>query len=131
VFSGAFAASPAVTSKAVMFKDLKQSHWAAPSLAKMKQYGLITGYADGTVKPDTPITRAEFAAVVNRMFGYPMPESFNAGDVAKSSWAYPDMAKAVAAGYYKLDSKNSAQPNKQLSRVEAAAALADVFYLSP
>ncbi len=131
VFGGAFAASPAASSQSALFKDLRQTHWAASSLAKLKQYGLISGYADGTVKPDAPITRAEFAAVVNRMFGYPMPESFSAGDVAKNSWAYSDIAKAVSAGYYKLDAANKARPNDRLSRAEAAAALTDVFHLSP
>ncbi|MBO9599269.1 MAG: S-layer homology domain-containing protein, partial [Cohnella sp.] len=131
VLNGAFAAPPATASPTVIFKDLAQSHWAALSLSKLKQYGLISGYADGTVKPDKSITRAEFAAIVNRMFGYPMPDSFSAGDVAMGSWAYPEIAKAATAGYLKLNAANAARPNERLTRAEAAASLVHVFRLSP
>lgn len=36
--------------------------------------GIITGYEDGSFKPNNTITRAEFAAMVCRMMGYASDE---------------------------------------------------------
>lgn len=43
-------------------------HWAAPQIRWAIQKGLMKGYPDGTFKPDKPITRAELAVVLNRIY---------------------------------------------------------------
>ena len=47
-----------------IFKDVSQSHWAYDSIVEMKHKGLIKGYEDGTFKPDSIVTREEFAQMV-------------------------------------------------------------------
>ncbi len=48
------------------FTDL-EDHWAESYIATAVAKGWITGYEDGTFRPDQPITRAEAATIINRM----------------------------------------------------------------
>jgi len=50
--------------KPVEKKDY-EGHWAQPYIEKAINYGYMTGYPDGSFKPDNPITRAEFARVLS------------------------------------------------------------------
>ena len=50
------------------FTDI-QSHWASSSIERIAKLGILKGYEDGTFKPNKPITRAEFSAIVARAFG--------------------------------------------------------------
>lgn len=48
-------------------------HWAADSIRKAAEKGLIGGYADGTFRPDRPVTRKQMAVILWRMAGKPQP----------------------------------------------------------
>ncbi len=48
------------------FKDIEK-HWAREYIEKLAAEGIVNGYADGTFKPDKPITRAEVATMIARM----------------------------------------------------------------
>lgn len=54
--------------KATTFADVK-GHWAEASIAIAVENGWIEGYSDGTFKPDRKLTRAEAAAILNRVLG--------------------------------------------------------------
>jgi len=45
-----------------------ESHWARDEIDRVIERGLMKGYPDGTFKPDKPITRAELAVVLNRVY---------------------------------------------------------------
>ena len=45
-----------------------QGHWAAPVIESVKHAGLMLGFADGSFRPDQPLTRAEADAVLKRLF---------------------------------------------------------------
>lgn len=62
------------TSPALAFPDVK-GHWAADSIRKAAESGLIGGYADGTFRPDQPVTRKQMAVILWRMAGKPRPET--------------------------------------------------------
>ena len=49
------------------FKDVPGTHPAAAAIAAVKAAGLMVGYPDGTFRPDQPVTRAELAAVLQRL----------------------------------------------------------------
>src|SRR5450830_427179 len=51
------------------FKDVPATHWALGYIESMQKYGLITGYPDGTYKPDAHILRSEFTAIADRALG--------------------------------------------------------------
>jgi len=52
------------------FTDVSPSHWAAGSLQRWSANGIISGYDDGSFRPGKEVTKAEFAAIMNRIFNY-------------------------------------------------------------
>lgn len=56
------------------FSDVK-GHWAEESVRKAAEKGLIGGYADGTFRPNQPVTRKQMAVILWRMAGKPQPEA--------------------------------------------------------
>lgn len=50
-----------------MNKDDVKGHWAEASIRKAMEKGVIKGYADGTFKPDEPVTRAQLAVILDRL----------------------------------------------------------------
>ena len=66
LLTGAMLLSTGVTASAASDMDC---HWAGGTLYAFAEQGLLQGYGDGTYRPDEPITRAQFAALVNRVTG--------------------------------------------------------------
>lgn len=54
--------------KPMLPEDDYSTHWAVKSIDWAIERGLMKGYPDGTFKPDKPITRAELAVVLNRIY---------------------------------------------------------------
>src|SRR5450830_605871 len=69
----------------ITYTDVKTGSWYAPKVAKAKAAGYISGYPDGTMKPENPITREEVATIVARIKN--LTSDANAAD------KYPDAAK--------------------------------------
>jgi len=97
-----------------------ESHWAKESIQKALDSGILKGYPDGTVRPDHPITRAEFFSLVNNAFGFEDSATVTYSDVQSSSWAYPVIAKAQAAGYITGYSDGTIRPDRSIARQEVA-----------
>lgn len=49
------------------FKDVKKEHWAYEAIKEISDLGYMQGNPDGTFKPDEPVTRAEVAAILQRL----------------------------------------------------------------
>ncbi|MBD0302562.1 MAG: S-layer homology domain-containing protein, partial [Tolypothrix sp. T3-bin4] len=62
--SGAVVAAP--TSNA-SFPDI-QDHWARPFIEPLAEKNILAGYLDGTYRPNQPVQRDEFAAVIRQAF---------------------------------------------------------------
>lgn len=97
-------------------------HWAESIMEEAVQKGWVNGYEDGTLRPDQSITRAETAALVNRIFGYKevsLQTEFK--DIVADSWVYTEVSKAVYAGYIKgYEEDNTFRPDEKITREEAA-----------
>lgn len=48
------------------FHDVPKNFWAANYIGYVQQFGIISGYADGSFRPNAPVTRAEFAVIASR-----------------------------------------------------------------
>jgi len=79
------------------FNDVPATHWALGYIESMQKYGLITGYPDGTYKPDAHILRSEFTAIADRALGREISASSQVTglggdirwpDVPADHWAY-------------------------------------------
>lgn len=87
---------------AASFSDISETHWSNPYVYTATKKGWISGFTDGTFKPDTHITRAEAATIVNRMLGRTPPEHIPADvrnfyDVYSDNWAYGQIVEATNA----------------------------------
>ena len=70
------------------FADV-QGHWAESYIAKATEYGYISGYPDGTFRPDANITRAEALKVVSEVFGFSSNGTdMRFTDVPNTHWAF-------------------------------------------
>jgi len=49
------------------FVDVPEGHWAADAVQQIKDAGLVIGYPEGTYKGSNPMTRYEYAMIVQRM----------------------------------------------------------------
>ncbi|MNO88297.1 Cellulosome-anchoring protein precursor [compost metagenome] len=110
-------------------KDI-QGHWAQKQLQDWLNKGYLGGYQDGTFKPNKAITRAEYVALLNRLFGYTDMATISFKDLKKSNWYYSEVAKAVKAGYIGGYENNTFRPNASLTRQEAAVIAAKILKLN-
>lgn len=102
------------------FSDVAKSHWAANYIGYMQQFGIITGYADGSFRPDASVTRAEFAAIASR-FEKLTEGNKSFSDVPSSHWAAKYINFAATRGWVNGYADGTFQPNNSITRAEVAA----------
>ncbi|NPV69661.1 MAG: hypothetical protein HPY55_03305 [Firmicutes bacterium] len=91
------------------FSDMPASHWAAAHVNRLARTGALTGYPDGTFKPQKGVTRAEFASMAARVAHGDGPAAGTEGggpagtphgaepeyrDVPRSHWAFAAVSLA-------------------------------------
>lgn len=99
-------------------------HWAQSSINDWISRGYVSGYPDGTFRPDNPISRAEFVTMANKAFGFTSSQGISFSDVQPGYWGYGEIQKGVAAGYISGDASGTFRPGSAVSRQEAAVMLA-------
>lgn len=124
--SGSIGSSVEAAQATLKFKDVPSTHWAAAAINSAVEQGFFQGYADGTFKPSSPVTKAEMASILGRLTDQPnaaKQETNNFTDVPE--WAKSGVSAAIAKGFIspanyngKLDAKAS------LTRGEMATWLA-------
>jgi alpha-L-arabinofuranosidase len=80
------------------YTDVSASHWAAEYISILSSDGIISGYDDGTFKPDNTITRAEAVTMINKAWGITADISDTVNpfrDVSPNHWAYEQILTAV------------------------------------
>lgn len=113
------------------FSDVDQEMWYADAVGYMEKNNYISGYKDGTFKPNKKISRAEFAALVSRYLNFDMPGDITFRDVKESDWYYNPIAQMVSGGYMNGKSKNKFDPDKAITRAEALSVLVKVANRTP
>lgn len=95
--------SPGTPSPSRSFSDLSSSHWAHDTIMEMVELGILSGYSDGTFKPNNAVTRAEFATIMVKALDLSAtaPRTATFADVPSSHWAYGvvESAKDYLTGY--------------------------------
>lgn len=95
--------SPGTPSPSRSFSDLSSSHWAHDTIMEMVELGILSGYSDGTFKPNNSVTRAEFATIMVKALDLTAtaPRTATFADVPSSHWAYGvvESAKDYLTGY--------------------------------
>lgn len=114
------------------FPDVPSAYWAAPFIAALTQRGDISGFQDGTFRPDQPVTRAEFATLIEDVFNQPSQENPIAfKDVPAGFWAANSIDSAVKTGFLRGFPEGTFQPDLPIPRIQALVALTSGLKLAP
>lgn len=107
-----------------------QNHWAKTYLETLVSKGILSGYEDGTMRPDNNITACETLALLSRL--YTLTDSEKAliaddyeaevkADVSASySWAYGNLEICRAAGIITKDELKALSLGSELKKEELA-----------
>ena len=96
-----------------LFNDVSESHWAFSFINSANAKGWVSGFPDGTFKPEDKITRAQVVTIVNRMLKRKIELSdipngvVKYTDLATTHWAYCDIIEASVWHDYKRKGQGS------------------------
>lgn len=118
-----------ILEKGTVYLDTR-NHWAAKVISKMSRLNIVGGYPDGTFRPDTPITRAQFAALLVRALKLVESPSDAAvfKDVPANAWYRGAVGAAVNAGLVVGYTERTFGPNDPITREQMAVMVARAVY---
>ncbi len=106
-------------------------HWAYEALSWAVDNGVLVGTSEDKLNPDGYLTRAQMAAMIDRLFGtYKSADISRYADVSRGSWYYDYIAQAVHMGTFAGYSNNRMGPNDNITREQAIVVLARTVCLS-
>ncbi len=115
----AFLAAPAMA-----YPDVDANTQAGKAISTVSDKGIMAGYEDGTFKPDSSITRAEFAKVAvlaaqSKLGDVPMTLQYVVfDDVKEDGWYVENIQKAVNMRLMKGDAEGTFRPNDTMTTSE-------------
>jgi hypothetical protein len=95
------------------FSDVGSEHWAVSYINSAAVKGWVSGFGDGTFRPQENITRAQVVTIVNRMLVRKIELEDISEDVTvfvdltKNHWAYCEIMEAVHGHTYQMNDKES------------------------
>mgnify|MGYP002621556851 CR=1 FL=1 len=103
-----------------MFTDTEH-HWAAPFISLLAGLDVIQGYEDGSFRPDRTVTRAEFAAMLVRLFPFPKADP-QASSVSftdtQDHWARQTIERLAQLGLLSGYPDGTFKPDAAMTREE-------------
>ncbi|WP_405171293.1 S-layer homology domain-containing protein [Paenibacillus sp. FSL H8-0280] len=118
------------------FKDVPATHWASAAINSAVEQGYFKGYADGTFKPSSPVTKAEMASILGRLSDQPnasTQEQNNFTDIPE--WAKSGVSTAIAKGFIspsiykgKLDAQGALQRGEMATWLTQGLTVVDPEY---
>ncbi len=105
------------------FGDVASKDWFFEEVKKAENAGYITGYEDGTFRPNNSVTRQEAAVILSRIV-LPIDERVDVNTFGDGnnvdSWAEDAVSMIAAKGYIKGDENKNFNPKNALTRSQAA-----------
>lgn len=123
--------APATKLAQVLLSDIK-GNWAQSTIQALAARGIIQGFPDGSFRPDQPVTRAEFAAMISKAFGInPIREAIAFIDVPANYWAEGAIGQAYQMGFMAgYPGDNIFNPEQNIPRVQALVSLSNGLKLA-
>jgi hypothetical protein len=114
------------------FSDVSSNYWASQFIQQLSQRGVIAGFPDGSFRPEEAVTRAQFAAMVNKAFQKSQQRSpINFADVPSNYWASSAIQQAYTIGFLSGYPGNRFEPNQAIPRQQVLVSLANGLEYSP
>lgn len=108
----------------ISFSDVSSNYWARSFITRLAALEIIRGFPDGSYRPAEAVTRAQFAAMINKAFERTMVrEAVSFSDVSSSYWAYSAIRRAYSMGFLNA-SGGSFNPTARLTRLDILVSLA-------
>ncbi|MFT9846638.1 S-layer homology domain-containing protein [Aneurinibacillus sp. REN35] len=122
--------SPKVQPSPTVFNDTEK-HWAKEKIQGAVQKGLVSGYPDGSFRPNQPVTRIQWVSLLARALQLQGEEEVTSfhdqGEVPK--WAEQSLSLIVKKGLVSGYPDGTFRPNQEITRVEMASILARALKL--
>ena len=114
------------------FSDMPSDEGTKIAIENAVSNGLLSGYEDGTVRPDASITRAEMAVIITRACGVDKEADISEfSDVPADAWYHSAFAKAYQMGAFSGDDQKQMHPTNNITFQECFTILSQVFDLLP
>lgn len=112
------------TPQPVKLVDVPGNYWGSPYILGLQKQGVVGAFPGGYFRPNQPVTRAEFAAVLEKGLGTKITnQTAQFKDVTNSFWAAPAIKKATGSEYLAGYPDQTFRPTVQIPRVQAIVAL--------
>ncbi|MDB9453585.1 S-layer homology domain-containing protein [Dolichospermum circinale] len=112
------------------FADL-EGHWSAAFVEALVSKGFISGFPDGTFQPASPITRAQYAAVITKTFQLPESNQLDRfKDVKSNFWAAKAIASAADNDFFTGFPNGTFRPENNLTKIQALVSIVNGLKLS-
>jgi hypothetical protein len=106
------------------FTDVPNDYWAKGFIDALSSRKIIEGFEDYSFRPNQPITRAEFAAILERAFNKEARQNqLTFTDIPPKYWATPAINDAIATGFLKGYPDKTFKPEQKIPRVQVLVAL--------
>jgi len=116
--------------QATTFPDI-QGNWAQAFIEGLASRGIIRGFPDGTFRPNAPVTRAQFAAMIRQAFDQPLERpATQFSDIPANFWALDAIQEAYRMGFLEGYPNNIFLPDQNIPRVQVLVALVSGLDLS-
>lgn len=102
------------------FSDVPAGAWYEDAVKTLAALGVITGYSDGTFRPNEPITRAQFSAIAVRFTDTAAESPLTFTDVPESYWAHDYIATAAGYGWVSGYGDGTFGPYDHITRAQTA-----------
>ena len=114
------------------FSDMPQGGELKAAIENAVANGLLSGFEDGTVRPDAKITRAQMASIITRACGVTDKADISEfSDVPADSWYHSAFASAYYMGAFSGDEQKLMHPQNNITFQECFTILSQVFDLVP
>lgn len=100
-----------------------EGHWAETAITDLYKREVVSGYEDNTFMPEKTITRAEFTAMVVKLFEAEPKQAVRFNDVREGDWFYSQVMLAAGNGWVKGTSDSEFSPHELITREDAAVIL--------
>ncbi len=115
--------APAPSFAQTAFSDVNNNYWAKDFIAELSNRGIIKGFPDGSFRPDAPVTRAEFAAMIRSLRKPKTRAAVAFVDVPSNFWARGAIEEAYQMQWMAGYPGNVFRPQQQIPRVQVTVAL--------
>lgn len=114
------------------FNDVPANYWAQPFIQELAARDIIKGFPDGGFRPNDPVTRAQFAAMLNKAINKaPVRGGVTFVDVASNYWAASAIQKSYTTGFMSGYPGNVFAPTQNIPRVQILVSLANGLNYTP